>query len=75
MDDIDINDIRSLDKFKSQTFSGYKLSEVKYIYRQLKMKILMPLFWCFELPCSGNIFVTWDIFIIFMGQYVTQIQN
>lgn len=76
MDDIDINDIRSLDKFKSQTFSGYKLSEVKIAFiTQLKNEnINASLFWCFELLCSGNIFVIWDIFIIFIGQY-TSIAN
>ena len=73
MDDIDINDIRSIDKFKSQTFSGYKLSEVKLALAiQLKNEnINASLFWCFELLCSGNIFIIWDIFIIFIGQYIS----
>ena len=76
MDDIDINDIRTLNKFKSQTFSGYKLSEVKIAFiTQLKNEnINASLFWCFELLCSGNIFAIWDIFITFIGQY-TSISN
>ena len=73
MDDIDINDIRSINKFRGQTFSGYKSSEVKLaLIKQLKNEnVNGSLFWCFELLCSGNINIIWEIFIIFIGAYIS----
>ena len=73
MDDNDINDIRAINKFKGQTFSGYKSSEVKLAFiKQLKNENNNgALFWCFELLCSGNITAIWEIFIIFIGAYIS----
>lgn len=73
MNDVDINDIRTIDKFKGQTFSGYKSSEVKVAFmKELKNEnINRSLFWCFELLCSGNINSIWDIFSIFIAGYIS----
>lgn len=72
MDDLDINDIRVIKDFKGQTFSNYKLSDVKKIFiKQLKNEnINASLFWCFELICSGHISELWDCIILYIGGYI-----
>ena len=49
MNDTNINDIRDINKFRGQTFSGYKSSEVKLAFiKQLKNENLhfdFGIFW------------------------------
>ena len=73
MNDTNINDIRDINKFRGQTFSGYKSSEVKLAFiKQLKNEnINGSLFWCFELLSSGNINSIWEIIILFLGGYIS----
>ena len=67
-----INDIRDTKSFKSTSFSGYKLTDVKkqLIENMKKGKIEPACYWSAELVCSGHFSDIWECIIFFVGKYI-----
>ena len=67
-----INDVRDASDFRSETFSGYKRTEVKKemfnsIYNG---KIEPACYWCAELICTGHFMDIWEILIFYLGKHI-----
>jgi hypothetical protein len=67
-----INDCRTSSEFKSETFSGYKRTDVKKVMLQsiCNNKLEESCYWCAELICSGNFMEIWEIFIYYLGKHI-----
>ena len=70
--EIRIIDLRGINEFKTITFSGYKLSDVKKcLYNDiLQLKLESASNWCVELICSGHIHDVWNIFVLFISKHI-----
>jgi hypothetical protein len=69
---IEIDDIRTIDQFKSVTFSGFKREDVgkEYIDSLLNDKLEESCYWTAELICSGNFNILWASILQFMSIHI-----
>ena len=60
------------EKFKTDTFSNYKKSEVKktLIQQMYKENLEQSLYWSCELICSGAYMELWEIILLFISKYI-----
>lgn len=67
-----INDTRKPNEMRTETFSGYKKSEVKKQLLQniLDSKIEQSCYWCAELICSGQFWDIWEIILECCMKYI-----
>jgi hypothetical protein len=72
MNNIDINDKRTIDKFKGITFSKFQKSKV--VCEILKClstsKVEAACYWTAELVCAGHFAEIWEIIILFVSRYI-----
>jgi len=68
-----MNDIRSLDSFRSATFSGYKKTDVRAEWTDAMMqgKVENACHWCAEMVCAGQFVDMWDLLFWFVGKYLS----
>ena len=67
-----INDVRDASDFRSETFSGYKRTEVKKemfnsIYNG---KIEPACYWCAELICTGHFMDIWELILFYTCKHI-----
>ena len=67
-----INDGRDHSEFRSESFSGYKRTDVKkeLFTNILNGKLEPACYWCAELVCSGQYMDIWEIFIFYLGKHI-----
>ena len=72
MNEIDINDIRSIKDFKGMSFSKYQKQKVKLelITNIYNNKIENACYWSVELICAGAFLELWDIIINYMSKFI-----
>lgn len=72
MDEFQINDIRSINDFKGESFSKYKKTDVRkeLLNCMLDGKIEPACNWGAELICAGQFLDLWDIILTFLGKHV-----
>ena len=72
MNDIEINDIRTINEFKSKSFSKYPRFKVKSeLLNSLYSSNIEPACnWSVELICAGHYQDLWEIIIHFMSRYI-----
>ena len=72
MSNIQIDDKRKKQEFKSITFSKYKKSEAKkeLLKCLLSSNIEQSCYWSAEFICSGDFLYLWDIIFHFMSKYI-----
>ena len=67
-----IEDIRTLDQFKTITFSKYKRTDVKkeWVKSMIKATIEPCCYWTTELICSGLFSDLWELILFFYAKYI-----
>ena len=74
MNDFEINDCRSINEFKTITFSNYSRTKVKkeLISCLYDRKMESACYWSVELICAGHFSDLWDIILLYMSRYIHQ---
>jgi hypothetical protein len=69
---IEIDDIRTMDKFKNETFSGFKKEDVRkeLINSLINDKLEESCYWSAELVCSGHFNLLWETILNFMSIHI-----
>ena len=72
MNNDEINDKRTIEEFRSVTFSEYSRSKVKKILLEslIKGEIEPACYWSAELICSGLYQDIWEIIILYTSRYI-----
>lgn len=72
MNQSEINDIRTIEDFKTITFSNYKKTQVKkaLLNSLINENIERSCYWCCELICSSQFLDIWEIIILYIGKHV-----
>ena len=72
MNNDEINDKRTIEEFRSVTFSEYSRSKVKKILLEslIKGEIEPACYWSAELICSGLYQDVWEIIILYTSRYI-----
>jgi len=67
-----IQDIRTLDQFKTITFSKYQKASVKkeWMSSMLKSNVEASCYWTTELICSGLFSELWEMILLFYSKYI-----
>jgi hypothetical protein len=67
-----ISDIRTVDQFRTTTFSKYQRSAVKKEMLQslIQSKIEPSIYWLIELLCSGHVTDIWEIILFFYAKHI-----
>ena len=67
-----ISDIRTVDQFRTTTFSKYQRSAVKKEMLQslIQSKIEPSMYWLIELLCSGHVSDIWEIILFFYAKHI-----
>lgn len=69
----EIYDIRGPEAFRTETFSGFKRTEVRseLIQSMLQGRVENACHWIAELVCAGSYVEIWDLLFGFVGKYVS----
>ena len=67
-----IQDIRTIDQFKTITFSKYQKSSVKkeWLNSMIKSNVESACYWTTELICSGLFAELWELILLFYAKYI-----
>lgn len=67
-----IQDIRTIDQFKTITFSKYQKSSVKkeWMNSMIKSNVESSCYWTTELICSGLFADIWELILLFYAKYI-----
>ena len=67
-----ISDTRTIDQFRTTTFSKYQRSAVKKEMLQslIQSKIEPSIYWLIELLCSGHVTDIWEIILFFYAKHI-----
>ena len=67
-----ISDKRTMDQFRTTTFSKYQRSAVKkeMVQSLIQSKIEPSMYWLIELLCSGHVIDIWEIILFFYAKHI-----